>query len=103
MSEGKEFGPWSVAQMRAWHQKGFFVYNDAPLRQEGEDAFVPFSLRKEVPNFVQPDPKAPTKPAAATTTTTTSSSSTTTASTSTASSTSTGAASTRGLCLLLCC
>jgi hypothetical protein len=53
--DGKELGPWSVKQMRAWHAKNFFTFNNTALRQEGEMVPLPLNQRPQLPDFALPE------------------------------------------------
>ena len=56
---GIERGPFSTSLMRHWHNKGYFTYNDCPIRaaHTPPSASAPLRLQTAPPNFVLPPPR----------------------------------------------
>ena len=44
-------GPFTGVTMLRWHRKGFFAFNDTPVRRSDETEAVPLSQRTEAPSF----------------------------------------------------
>ena len=63
---GIERGPFSTSLMRHWHSKGYFTYNDCPIRPAHVPsvASAPLRLQTTAPDFVLP-PHHPTAATAA--------------------------------------
>ena len=53
---GIERGPFSTSLMRHWHSKGYFTYNDCPIRaaHTAQSASAPLRLHSRPPDFVLP-------------------------------------------------
>lgn len=48
---GVERGPFAPGTMLRWHRRGYFAFNDSPLRREDETDAVPLSKRSSAPSF----------------------------------------------------